>query len=118
MILNKWQKSPIIETCICCNSAKNESSSGVLPREVSMCQHSKIVVWYQVAGQKVVLGESVSEGGQDVISIWLSVPEEENQGNSLGYRMSLFDDGGREIANKAVSMVTADEFLARINVRA
>ena len=82
-----------------------------------MYQYSKIVVWYQVAGQKVVLGESLSEGGQDVISIWLSVPEEESQGNSLGYRLSLFDDGGREIANKAVSMLTADEFLARIKDR-
>ncbi|MBU2897370.1 hypothetical protein [Vibrio hepatarius] len=82
-----------------------------------MSQHSRIVVWYQVAGQKVVLGESLSEGGQDVISIWLSVPEEENQGNSLGYRLSLFDDGGREIASKSVSMLTADEFLARIKIR-
>ncbi|WP_341663163.1 hypothetical protein [Vibrio sp.] len=82
-----------------------------------MCQHSRIVVWYQVADQKVVLGESLSEFGQDVSSIWLSVPEEENQENSLGYRLSLFDDGGREIASKAVSTQTADEFLARIKVR-
>ncbi|MYM61486.1 30S ribosomal protein S6 modification protein [Vibrio sp. OCN044] len=82
-----------------------------------MCQHSRIVVWYQVAGQKVVLGELLSEFGHDVSSIWLSVPEEENHTNSLGYRLSLFDDGGREIASKAVSTQTADEFLARIKVR-
>ncbi|GLT16823.1 hypothetical protein GCM10007938_06000 [Vibrio zhanjiangensis] len=83
-----------------------------------MSLHSKIVVWYQVADQKVVLGESLSDTGQDVISIWLSVPEEENQENSLGYRLSLFDDGGREIANKAISTLTADDFLAQIKVRA
>ena len=58
-----------------------------------------------------------SEFGHDVSSIWLSLPEEENHTNSLGYRLSLFDDGGREIASKAVSTQTADEFLALIKVR-
>ena len=79
-----------------------------------MYQHSRILVWYQVAGEKVVLGETLSEFGKDVSSIWLSMPEDESQANSLGYRLSLFDDGGREIASKAVSTQTADEFLARI----
>ncbi|NOH63422.1 30S ribosomal protein S6 modification protein [Vibrio sp. RE88] len=83
-----------------------------------MFHHSKIMVWYQVASQKVVLGEALSDDTQDVISMWLHAPEEKNQENSLGYRLSLFDDDGREIADKAVSMLTADEFLSGIQIRA
>lgn len=83
-----------------------------------MFQHSKILVWYKVASQKVVLGEAVSSGGLDAISLWLAAPEEKGKGASLGYRLSLFDDHGREIGDKAVSMLTADEFLSGIKIRA
>ncbi|MDN3609869.1 hypothetical protein ACODM8_01150 [Vibrio ostreicida] len=82
-----------------------------------MFHHSKILVWYQVASQKVILGEALSGDKQDVISMWLKAPEEENQAKSLGYRLSLFDDDGREIADKAVSMLTADELLSGIQLR-
>ena len=47
-----------------------------------MFHHSKIMVWYQVASQKVVLGEALSDDKQDVISMWLHAPEEKNQENS------------------------------------
>ncbi|WP_159656336.1 30S ribosomal protein S6 modification protein [Vibrio atypicus] len=83
-----------------------------------MFHHSKILVWYQVASQKVILGEAVSSDNLDAISMWLTAPEEKGKGSSLGYRLSLFDDDGREIADKSVSMLTADEFLSGINMRA
>ncbi|EGA70183.1 hypothetical protein VISI1226_04175 [Vibrio sinaloensis DSM 21326] len=83
-----------------------------------MFQHSKILVWYKVASQKVILGEAVSSENLDAISLWLTAPEEKGKGASLGYRLSLFDDDGREIADKPVSMLTADEFLSGANMRA
>lgn len=82
-----------------------------------MFQHSKILVWYKVASQKVILGEAVSSEHLDAISLWLTAPEEKSNGTSLGYRLSLFDDDGREIADKPVSMLTADEFLSGVNMR-
>tara|TARA_Y100001956_G_scaffold82537_1_gene103906 strand:- start:2820 stop:3071 length:252 start_codon:yes stop_codon:yes gene_type:complete len=83
-----------------------------------MFHQSKILVWYKVASQKVVLGEAVSSDNLDAISMWLTAPEEKGKGASLGYRLSLFDDDGREIADKAVSMLTADEFLSGVHMRA
>ncbi len=83
-----------------------------------MFQHSKILVWYKVASQKVILGEAVSSENLDAISLWLTAPEEKGKGASLGYRLSLFDDDGREIADKRVSMLTAFEFLSGANLRA
>lgn len=81
-----------------------------------MFHHSKILVWYQVASQKILLGEAVNDHSLDAISMWLSAPEEGEQATSLGYRISLFDDDGREIAGKAVSMLTADAFLSGRNM--
>ena len=77
-----------------------------------MLQQSRILVWYQIASQKVVLGEAFSIKNDDVHSMWRRVPQEDDQLNSMGYRLSLFDDGGREVAGKAVSMCTADQLLA------
>jgi len=76
-----------------------------------MLRQSKLLVWYKVASQKVVLGETVSSGDQDVVSMWHQVPFDSNTANFNGYRLSLFDDDGREIADKPISVLTADEFL-------
>ncbi|KHT38722.1 hypothetical protein [Vibrio sinaloensis] len=83
-----------------------------------MFHQSKILVWYQVASQKVILGEAVNSESLDAISMWLTAPEEKEITSTMGYRLSLFDDDGREIADKAVSMLTADEFLSGANLRA
>jgi hypothetical protein len=83
-----------------------------------MFHQSKILVWYQVASQKVILGEAVNSESLDAISMWLTAPEEKEVASTRGYRLSLFDDDGREIADKAVSMLTADEFLSGANLRA
>ncbi len=82
-----------------------------------MFNQSKILVWYQVASQKVFLGEALNGKHQDVISLWLQAPEDKPSGERLGYRLSLFDDDGREIADKPVSMLTADEFLSGVRVQ-
>jgi hypothetical protein len=80
-----------------------------------MFSQSKILVWYQVASQKVVLGEAFNSDSCDVASDWLHAPSDDNYQSAQGYRLSLFDDDGREIADKPVSMFTADAFLAGIN---
>ncbi len=79
-----------------------------------MFGQSKIIVWYQVASQKVLLGEAVRDGHLDMISLWLQAPKDKRGEDSLGYHLSLFDDDGREIADKSVSMMTADQFLSRV----
>ncbi|WP_047042554.1 hypothetical protein [Vibrio mexicanus] len=79
-----------------------------------MFYQSKILVWYQVASQKVVLGEAFSDDEHNVVSLWHQAPQESYNGHDTGFRLSLFDDDGREVADKAVSMVTADEFLSHI----
>ncbi|MCK6265080.1 hypothetical protein KP803_17515 [Vibrio sp. ZSDE26] len=76
-----------------------------------MFSQSKILVWYQVASQKVVLGEALSSENCDVVSDWRRAPSDEDCKAAQGYRLSLFDDDGREIADKPVSMFTADAFL-------
>ncbi len=75
-----------------------------------MFSQSKILVWYEVASQKVILGEAFSGNG-DVVSLWRHAPIEDNNISYQGYRLSLFDDDGREIGHKSVSMGTADEIL-------
>ncbi|MBD1566966.1 hypothetical protein P4S52_01465 [Vibrio sp. SA48] len=80
-----------------------------------MFHQSRILVWYKVASQKVILGEALSNGMSDVVSLWLHAPSDENNPSYQGYRLSLFDDDGREIAHKSVSMGTADEILSGIN---
>ncbi|EEO04450.1 hypothetical protein VCB_003284 [Vibrio cholerae TMA 21] len=80
-------------------------------QEADMFQHSKILVWYKIASQKVVLGEAHSDGTEDVVSLWLHAPTQFDNASNQGYWLSLFDDGGREIGNKWVSMRTADAIL-------
>lgn len=36
-----------------------------------MFHQSKILVWYKVASQKVILGEALIHQHQDVVSLWL-----------------------------------------------
>ncbi|AXN04108.1 30S ribosomal protein S6 modification protein [Vibrio anguillarum] len=76
-----------------------------------MFNQSKILVWYKVASQKVILGEALSNEMSDVVSLWLNAPSELDTPSYQGYRLSLFDGDGREIANKSVSMGTADGIL-------
>ncbi|WP_428774919.1 hypothetical protein [Vibrio sp.] len=80
-----------------------------------MFHQSKILVWYKVASQKVVLGEAFNTDHCDVLSLWLHAPEDSATAGYQGYRLSLFDDDGREIADKPVSMLTADRFLTGLN---
>ncbi|EGU34129.1 hypothetical protein RJD39_03860 [Vibrio scophthalmi] len=81
-----------------------------------MYQQSKILVWYQVASQKVILGEASSRKYHDVHSIWRRAPEEDENQQEMGFRLSLFDDGGREVAGKAISMGTADQLLLGVDI--
>ena len=76
-----------------------------------MFNQSKILVWYKVASQKVVLGEALNGDDCDVVSRWLHAPCEDTGKHSQGYRLSLFDTDGREVADKPVSVLTADSFL-------
>ncbi|WP_162063028.1 30S ribosomal protein S6 modification protein [Vibrio taketomensis] len=76
-----------------------------------MFQRSKILVWYQVASQKVVLGEAFHSSSYDVHSLWRNTPQEDLP-QSMGFGLTLFDDGGREVAGKAISMTTADKVLS------
>lgn len=76
-----------------------------------MFHQSKIIVWYKVASQKVVLGETLSNDSFDVVSLWRKTPQMEEHSAYQGFQLSLFDDDGREIAHKAVSMDIADEIL-------
>ncbi|WP_275722240.1 hypothetical protein [Vibrio furnissii] len=76
-----------------------------------MFHQSRILVWYEVASQKVVLGEALGSVHRDVVSLWLHAPVDNNNISYPGYRLALYDDDGREIANKSVSMGTADQIL-------
>ncbi len=55
-----------------------------------MFQHSKILVWYKIASQKVVLGEAHSDGTEDVVSLWLHAPTQFDNASNQGYWLSLF----------------------------
>lgn len=88
-----------------------------------MFHQSKILVWYKVASQKVILGEALIHQHQDVVSLWLHTPiedpnREDCPPNQYGYQLSLFDDGGREIAQKSVSGSTVDRLLFGIKASA
>ncbi|CAM3583351.1 hypothetical protein VA7868_04354 [Vibrio aerogenes CECT 7868] len=74
-----------------------------------MQSHSKILVWYKVASQQVVLGEACQDVCDNLVSLWVDTPTE--VADDLGYHMSLFGDDGRKIADKPISMLTADQLL-------
>ncbi|SJL83211.1 30S ribosomal protein S6 modification protein [Vibrio palustris] len=76
-----------------------------------MFNQSKILVWYAVSNQKVLLGEVLSHSGYDMASLWRGIPFYQDEKGDLGYRLSLFDADGREIGAKAVSSVFVEDFL-------
>jgi hypothetical protein len=114
MIFNVTKICPIFEAINVNNYLYTVISLKHSIKEVSMFPQSKILVWYQVASQKVVLGEAFSSESCDVASDWLHAPSDGSYQAVQGYRLSLFDDDGREIADKPVSMFTADAFLEGI----
>ena len=69
------------------------------------------MVWYQVASQKVILGEAFNLKGYDLHSLWRSAPHED-AAQGLEFGLSLFDDDGREVADKIISMTTAERVLS------
>ncbi|RJX65788.1 30S ribosomal protein S6 modification protein [Vibrio sinensis] len=79
-----------------------------------MVHQSRIQVWYQIASQKVILGEALSSERLNVLSLWRTLPHERSAIAHMGYRLSLFDDDGREIGDKSVSTSTVDSFLLEI----
>ncbi|WP_407702345.1 hypothetical protein [Vibrio algarum] len=76
-----------------------------------MLSQSKIEVWYKVSGQRILLGETCSTGQKDVISLWVDLPRDQGSSENEGYRLSLFDDDGRHIADKRVSQSNAEDIL-------
>jgi hypothetical protein len=79
-----------------------------------MIQQSRIRVFYQVANEQIMLGEALSKKCGDIAAMWLKAPGEELLSDD-GFRISLYDDGGRRIADKAVSMGTADSILSTVD---
>ncbi|MFA0088703.1 30S ribosomal protein S6 modification protein [Vibrio sp. 10N.286.49.C2] len=79
-----------------------------------MIQQSKIRVVYQVANEKIMLGEAFGKTCGDIAAMWLKAPMEELLTDE-GFKISLYDDGGRHVADKAVSMGTADTILAVVD---
>lgn len=78
-----------------------------------MIPQTRIRVFYQVANEQIMLGETLSEKYGEVVSMWLRAPNEEMR-TEEGFRIALYDDGGRHVANKTVSMGTADLILAEM----
>ncbi|GAL18681.1 hypothetical protein ACPV5O_08840 [Vibrio maritimus] len=79
-----------------------------------MIQQSKIRVFYQVANEQIMLGEAFSKKCGDIAAMWLKAPMEEILSDD-GFRISLYDDGGRHVADKSVSMGTADSILSTVD---
>ncbi|WP_331275672.1 hypothetical protein [Vibrio sp. VB16] len=77
-----------------------------------MLSQSKIEVWYKVSGQRILLGETCSTRQKDVISLWVDLPNDQRSSKNEGYRLSLFDDDGRHIADKSVSQSYAESILS------
>ncbi|MBF9000673.1 MULTISPECIES: 30S ribosomal protein S6 modification protein [Vibrio] len=77
-----------------------------------MFNQSKLLVWYEVSSQKVILGEALSSGAYDIASLWRHVPTDQEDKSHLGYRLSLFDADGREVAAKPISVGLVDEILS------
>lgn len=78
-----------------------------------MLSQSKIEVWYKVSGDGVLLGETCSSKERDVISLWVDLPFDLGSSENQGYQLSLFDDGGRHIADKPVSQSHAEQLLGQ-----
>jgi len=76
-----------------------------------MDTQSKILVWYKVAAQRIVLGEAHLSEKKTLTSLWVNTPSEQGDFDHPGYGISLIGDDGREIADKTISMFTADRLL-------
>jgi len=76
-----------------------------------MLSQSKIEVWYKVSGERILLGETCSTKNRNVISLWVDLPNDQRSSQHQGYRLSLFDDDGRHIADKQVSQSAAEKLL-------
>ena len=76
-----------------------------------MLSQSKIEVWYKVAGDRILLGETFSSNKLDVISLWVDLKSDQRSSVSSGYWVSLFDDDGRHIADKSISAFDAERLL-------
>ncbi|MCJ2375281.1 hypothetical protein LNL84_00355 [Vibrio sp. ZSDZ34] len=76
-----------------------------------MIQQSKIRAFYQVANEQIVLGETLGKRCGDIVAMWLSVPVVDSL-NDDGFKISLYDDGGRHVADKTVTMGTVDSILS------
>jgi hypothetical protein len=76
-----------------------------------MIQQSKIRAFYQVANEQIVLGETLGKRCGDIVAMWLSVPVVDSL-NDDGFKTSLYDDGGRHVADKTVTMGTVDSILS------
>jgi len=72
-----------------------------------------IKVWYRVSGEKVLLGEAHSDHINDLVAMWLTIPPEQRDTPNGGYRMSLFDDDGKAIGEKEISVRTAELLLSK-----
>ncbi|GEM_PF-834414 len=77
-----------------------------------LCQ-SKIEVWYKVSGERILLGETFSSSTMDVISLWVDLHRDLGSSSTQGYRVSLFDDDGRHIADKSIAQVDAERVLTK-----
>lgn len=76
-----------------------------------MINQSKIGIWYRVSGQGILLGERYSTRKEDVISLWVNYPFDTKSSRYEGYRISLYDDDGRCIAEKRVTQNDAETLL-------
>lgn len=81
--------------------------------EAMMLTQTMIKVWYRVSGNKVLLGEAHSDHINDLTAMWLATPPEQQDTPNGGYRMSLFDDGGKAIGEKEISVRTAELLLSK-----
>ncbi|PJC88025.1 30S ribosomal protein S6 modification protein [Vibrio sp. HA2012] len=78
-----------------------------------MLSQSRIEVWYKVARERILLGETCSSDKMDVINLWVSLPHDSGSPDQQGYHLSLFDDDGRCIGEKPVTLSNAEAVLKR-----
>jgi hypothetical protein len=78
-----------------------------------MLSQSRIEVWYKVAGERILLGETCSSDKMDVINLWVSLPHGNASPEQQGYYLSLFADDGRCIGEKSATLSDAEAVLKR-----
>ncbi|WP_375750113.1 hypothetical protein [Vibrio sp. HN007] len=75
--------------------------------------YSKIEVWYQVSGDRILLGETSSNKKIDVISLWVGLPFDISASQNEGYELTLVDDDGKQIGAKKVTQENAELVLGK-----